>query len=598
MMAAPRKADLVLINGRIFSGLGHGRSEAVAVRGDRVIALGSVGDVEALIGRSTKVIDLSGRLATAGFCDAHLHLLPLGLTMGELDARPSAAPTLAALLAVIRRRAVATQPGDWILARGYDQAQLDVRRHPRREELDAAAPDHPVCLVRSCGHVAVANSLALRLAGIDESTPVPPGGLIERRDGRLTGLLAESGRDPIRAVLPDATDEDLIAAIERAGRHCLAFGITAVMDAAVGKRAGYREIAAYRQARQAGRLPVRTTMCLVGGSRGVADAAYGNGLVTGSGDEMLAVGPVKLFADGSAGARTAAMTTPYAGEPATRGVLHMSDEEMRALARDYHRKGYQLAVHAIGDAAIEQTLQAYEAALAEMPDPARRHRIEHCAFARPDQTARMVRLGIEPVPQPVFIHDYGEAYIRALGEERAARCFPMRRWLNHGLRAAASSDAPVSDPNPFRGLYAMLTRNTAQGVRLGGSEAISAAEAIAAYTAFGAYVNRTDRRRGRLVPGSAADLAVFSRDLTTAHPEDILHDTRCELTILGGKIVYDAMGATADLRTAALRGSRAGAAAPQVPAAAARVRRGEERAPASRRNPVRARPSRRPPAAG
>jgi predicted amidohydrolase YtcJ len=501
--------------------------------------------MEPLIGPATRVIDLRGRLAAPGLYESHMHLLPLGLAMVEVDVRPRRVRTLDELLAKIRARAMQAKPGEWIVARGYDQFRLDVKRHPLREELDQAAPDNPVHLVRACGHISIVNSLALRLAGIDERTPVPAGGAIEQRDGRLTGLLAENARDAVRAAMPEPTDEDLVAAIERAGAYCRSFGITSVMDAAVGMRAGYREIVAYRTAQRTGRLPVRTNQCLLGGPGGILDRAHADGLVTGTGDGMLSVGPVKIFTDGSAGGKTAAMTEPYLGSPETRGILCLGDEEMNGLVADYHAKGYQLAIHAIGDAAIQQTLDALDRALAAMPDPDRRHRIEHCGFVRPDQIERMARLRIEPAPQPVFLYDYGELYLSVVGEERAAASYPMRSWMNFGLKPAASSDAPVCDVDPFPNLYAMLTRKTAGGATLGGQEALTADEALAAYTEFGAYVNKAEHHRGRLAPGLAADVAVFSRDLLTATPEEILHDTRCDLTILDGRIVYDAADQTA-----------------------------------------------------
>ncbi len=538
-MANYPKADTVLTNGRVFCGLREGFAEAVALWSGRVLATGTSADMEPLIGPDTRVIDLRGRLATPGLYDAHMHLLPYGIGMADIDARPAAARTLEALLGKIRERARATPPGQWVMARGYDQFELDVKRHPFREELDAVAPDNPVYLVRACGHVSIANSMALALAGIDESTPVPQGGAIEQQNGRLTGLMAETGRERLKAVLPDPSDEDLVMAIERAGRACLGYGITSVMDAAVGMRAGYREIAAYRTAQRTGRLPVRVNQCLLGGPGGILDRAYADGVVTGAGDDMLRVGPVKIFTDGSAGGRTAAMSAPYLGEPETVGLSLLKDSEMDAFVADYHAKGYQLAVHAIGDAAIEQTLNAFEAALVAHPDPDRRHRIEHCGFNRPDQIARMVRLGVEPVPQPVFIYDFGDLYVSVLGEARSLSSYPMRTWLDAGLSAAASSDAPVCDINPFPNLFTMVTRKTSRGTVMAGGEALSMAEALHAFTELGAYVNRSEGHRGRLVPGLAADVAVFSRDLIDADPELVLHDTCCDLTIRGGEVVHD-----------------------------------------------------------
>lgn len=539
-MAAFPKADTVLQNGPVYLGLKEGYATAVALWAGKVLASGTPYEMEPLIGPRTRVIDLAGRMATPGLYEAHLHLLPLGLTMRELDIRPRFVRTLDGLLAMIAAAAAKAKPGEWILARGYDHFELDVKRHPHRTELDRAAPDNPVYIVRACGHLSVANSTALKLAGIDERTPVPPGGAIEQVNGSLTGLMAENGRDPIKKIIPNPTDEELVAAIERAGRYCNAFGITSVMDAAVGMRSQYREVAAYRTAQRSGRLPVRTNMCLLGGHNGIVEQAYADGLVTGAGDDWLTVGPVKIFTDGSAGGRTAAMSAPYLGEPETTGIFCLTDSEMDALTRDYHAKGYQLAVHAIGDAAIEQTLNAIEAGLNDHPDPDRRHRIEHCGFNSAEQIGRMVRLGVEPVPQPVFIYDFGDLYLAVLEKERVEKSYPMRAWIDAGMRPAASSDAPVCDANIWPNIYTMLTRKTARGTVIAPDQAMTIDEVICAYTEFGAYVNRCENHRGRLLPGMAADVAVFSRDLSQATPEQLLHETRCDLTILDGKVVYEA----------------------------------------------------------
>lgn len=539
-MAALPKANIVLQNGPVYLGLREGYATAVALWAGKVLATGTPADMEPLIGPGTRVIDLAGRMATPGLYEAHLHLLPLGLTMKELDIRPRFVRTLAGLLEMIAKAAAQAKPGEWILARGYDQFELDVKRHPHRTELDRAAPDNPVYIVRACGHISVANSLALKLAGVTESTPVPAGGAIEQANGSLTGLMAENGRDYIKKVIPDPSDEELVAAIERAGRYCSSFGITSVMDAAVGMRSQYREVAAYRAAQRTGRLPVRTNMCLLGGHNGIVEQCHADGLVTGAGDDWLSVGPVKIFTDGSAGGRTAAMSQPYLGEPETSGIFCLSDAEMDALTLDYHAKGYQLAVHAIGDAAIEQTLDAMEKALQAHPDPARRHRIEHCGFNSPGQIARMVRLGIEPVPQPVFIYDFGDLYLSVLDQARVEACYPMKGWMEAGLKPAASSDAPVCDVNIWPNIYTMLTRKTSRGTVIAPEQRMTIDEVIAAYTEFGAYANRCEASRGRLLPGMAADVAVFSRDLGKATPEQLLQDTRCDLTILDGKVVHEA----------------------------------------------------------
>ncbi len=538
------QADLVLRNGPIWCGKAEGVVEALAVWQGRVLAAGSDKDVAALIGPNTRIVDLAGRLATPGLNDSHLHLLPLGLNMDWVDARPAAAPTLAALVAAIKARAAALKPGDWVCARGYDQTKLDGGRHPTREDLDRAAPENPVMLVRTCGHITIFNSKALALAGIDETVETPPGGFIERRNGRLTGLFAENARAAITAFIPPPSDEDLITGIERGGQYLLSLGITSCMEAAAGMRAGFREIAAYHRAKRDGRLPVRTWIALLGDpDRSIVPQCYEAGLVAGVGDDMLMIGGVKYFLDGSAGGRTAWMSKPYVDQPENFGVRMLADAEIDRLVMEAHVQGYQLVCHAIGDAAIEQLIIAYEKALAAHPDPDRRHRIEHCGFSTPAQHARMLKAGIYPCPQQVFVHDFGDAYVAVLGDERARPSYPFRTWFDLGLKPSTGSDAPVCDPNPFPNFYVMLTRQTWRGTVMDERQCVSIEEALQAYTEFGAFSQKQERVKGRLVPGMLADIAVFSRNLLAASPTEILNDTRCDLTILGGRVVFDRLSA-------------------------------------------------------
>ncbi|MFC5420984.1 amidohydrolase [Bosea eneae] len=537
------KADIVLRGGPIWCGRQEGVVEALALWGDKVLAAGKDAEIASLIGPSTKVIDLAGRLATPGLNDSHLHLISVGLTMDWVDARPAAAPTLDALLGQIAARAAKAKPGEWVLARGYDQTKLDTGRHPFREELDRAAPNNPVMLVRTCGHISIVNSLALELGGIDETSPTPPGGLIEQQNGRLTGLLAENARAPVKAAIPAPNEEQLIAAIERGGQYLLSLGITSCMDAAVGMVTGFNEIAAYHKAKRDGRLPVRTWLALLGDEgRSIVPQCHAAGLISGTGDEMLMIGAVKIFLDGSAGGRTAWMSEPYLGEDKTTGVQMLSDEDLERQVLDAHAKGYQLACHAIGDAAIEQLITAYEKALAAHPDPDRRHRIEHCGFSTPLQHERMVKAGIYPCPQQVFIHDFGDAYVKVLGEERALPSYPFRTWFDLGLKPATGSDAPVCDPDPFPNFHTMLTRQTWRGTVMDERQRVSIEEALQAYTEYGAFSQKQEAVKGKLVPGFLADVAVFSRDLLSASPEEILKDTSCDITIRGGKVVYERSG--------------------------------------------------------
>ncbi len=542
------KADIILTGGRIFLGLHEGFAGALAISGGTVMAAGSASDIAALRGPATQVIDLAGRLATPGLNDAHMHLLPLGRSMLEVGLRAdSGATSIGVILERIAAAARTRPPGAWITGGGYDHNELAERRHPTAEELDRAAPNNPVWIRRTCGHIAIANSRALAAAHINHNTPVPDGGLIERRDNRLTGLLAERAMRLVSDVLPRPDRAALIAAIEAAGGAMLAQGFTSVMDAAVGMGVGMEEVAAYEEAASAGRLPLRVWACLYGDPGGIAEQAHAAGYRVGREVGLLRYGAMKVFADGSAGGLTAAMSEPYlVGDPDNRGVMCLSDQDMHGFLAHYHRQGYQLAIHAIGDAAIEQVLTGIERAAApDAPILGRRHRIEHCGFLNANQMARMQAAGISPVPQPVFMYDFGDLYVRNLGEARASASHPMRQWLDGGLHPAASSDSPVCATDPFKNLFTMVTRRTKNGTLLGPAERLSMAEALHSYTACGAYTQFDEARKGRLAPGMAADIAVMSHDLFAVAPETVRDEARCDITLLAGRIAFDRHGQAA-----------------------------------------------------
>ena len=501
------------------------------------MAVGTRQTVAALAGPRTRRVDLGGRVAIPAFNDAHQHLLPLGLGMKHVNLRAEEVRTLDDLLGRIRAAAQAAPKGAWVLGRGYDHGELDVGRHPTAAELSAAAPDNPVFIVRTCGHMGVANNAALQVAELGHNTPDPDGGAIERRAGQLTGLFQESAMRLVKARIPEPSDTELVDAIERAGTHMVGLGFTAVMDANVGMAAGMREIAAYRAAHAEARLPVRTWVCQAGNPDGIADAAWEAGIRPNQGDDMLRFGAMKVFADGSAGGLTAAMSVPY--EQGGTGIFIFPDVTMHSLLAKYHRQGWQLAIHAIGDAAIEQVLSGMEAAdTADHPVAGRRHRIEHCGFLSPSQLARMAARGIEPVPQPIFLYEFGDLYVRNVGAARAAASYPMRDWLAAGQHPAASSDAPVSTTDPFRNIFTQVTRQTNRGTVLGPDQRLSVAEAVHCYTYCGAYTQFAEDRRGRLLPGMLADITILSRDIFDAAAQDIL-DTRADLVLRGERVVFD-----------------------------------------------------------
>lgn len=532
-------ADVVLTGGVVWCGLDLPKVEAVAMRGGRILATGTTAEIDALAGPQTRRIDLGGRFAMPGLNDAHMHLLPVGIAMNQVDLRPEAAPTLEALLEALRSRAAVTPKGEWVRGRGFNHFLLDVKRFPHRDELDRVCPDHPCYIVRTDGHSAVANSRALALAGIDEETPQPEGGLIEIRDGRLTGMLAETGREAVAAVLPASSLDEMVEAIERAGEVMLSHGITSVMEAAIGLHDGWDEMLAYRRARDEDRLPVRVYGCVMADkTHSILPQAMAEGLSTGQGDEMFRIGPVKMFTDGSAGSKTAAMTRDYLGDPGNKGLLCIPDQsELDAMVREAHDAGWQMGIHAIGDAAIEEVLNAIEAAQKANPAPGRRHRIEHCGWLRPDQMDRLERLHVLPVAQASFLYWFGDNYETVLEADRIAASHPFRTWVQRGLHPSASTDCPVTDIDPRAVIYNMVTRKTRSGKVFGPDQCLTIDEALHAYTFGSAYAAHEEKLKGRLEPGQLADIAVFDRDLTTIAPDALL-DSRCEMTLRGGDVVF------------------------------------------------------------
>jgi len=532
------EADLVLYGGHVVTALpGALPASAVAIRGSRILAVGSETDVRRYAGRRTETIHLRGRTVTPGFDDAHCHPIALGLSLREVDARTPPNRSIADILARIAERAVTQPPGTWIVARGYDQARLLEQRHPTRDDLDQATNRHPVLLVRACGHIGVANSLALERAGIGPATPDPPGGTIDRApDGTPTGVVRESALALVRAQLPAPTVEELTEAIRLAGETFLRFGVTSVQEAGIQRA---EEFLAYQELASERRLPVRTVLMIL--IDHLLEPCRQLGIRTGFGDDWLRIGPAKLFLDGSIGGRTARLSQPYRDRD-TVGLWMDDPQAMKRKIIEAHCAGFQCCAHAIGDAAIELLLDAFAEALRVQPRPDHRHRIEHCSILRPDLIERIARLGAIPIPGTTFLHDFLEVYLSGLGRERLRYAYALRTFLDRGIVAAASSDTPVCSPNPLLGMQTMVTRKNAAGQALWPEECITLEEAIRVYTFNGAYASFTEREKGTLEPGKLADLVVLETDLRTVPPE-ALGQVRVDYTIVDGRLAYARPGA-------------------------------------------------------
>jgi predicted amidohydrolase YtcJ len=413
--------------------------------------------------------------------------------------------------------------GEWIIGRGYDQNTLAEGRHPTRADLDQVGGGRPVVLRHTSGHALTANSRALELAGITASTKTPDGGDIERDEhGEPTGVLKESAMDLLEDAVPAPSRQEGAEAIVRAMDVMASQGITSASDAATGSGASIdAELSMYRAAMDSGRLAGRITL--------MPQVAYvappGSDEIHGPGDfdlggrpDWLQIGPVKIFSDGAITTRTAALCDPYADSADNRGILIWEPEVLENLIVRSHSAGWQIATHAIGDRAIELVLDCYEKALQAAPRGDHRHRIEHCMLLPPALATRMQQLGVVPVVQPGFIGRLGDAYISALGMERASQLMPMERFDWLGITPAFSSDRPVIPGAPLKGIRSAMQRMTPSGVTLGREHAISALEGIRHYTTGSAYATRTEDRKGRLTRGMLADFTVLSHDPANTSP--------------------------------------------------------------------------------
>jgi hypothetical protein len=529
------RADLVLMNGKIITvDKEDSIEEAVAVKDGRIEAIGKNSEIRQFIGKRTLAIDLAGRAVLPGFNDAHNHLVEFGLNLAELDCRTPPVASIEEIVQLVRDRAAEVAPGTWIKGWGYDHTRLKERRHPSRTDLDRAAPDNPVVVKRTDGHMCVVNSLALEKAGITKDTPDPPGGHIvkDTQTGEPTGLLQETAQDLVKEKIPPPTLDQIKEGIRLACRTYLAEGITSAQEAGVGPE----EIRAFIEMQKSGDLPIKVYMML--------KAEYLKdilklGIYSGFGNDRLKIGPIKIFMDGSMGGRTAALYSPYESDPSAYGILRQTQEQLDEQVKASHDAGFQVAIHAIGDRAIDVTINAIERALKENPRKNHRHRIEHCGLATPELRRRIKELGIVAVPQPPFIYALGDSFKANLGVQRMESTYPFRSFIDEGVLTAAGSDRPVVVGAPLVGIWSAVNRQTASGDTLSPEQRISALEAIRLYTINGAYASFEEDKKGSIEPGKAADLVVVSSSPLDVPPSRI-RDLKVEITIVDGKVMYQA----------------------------------------------------------
>lgn len=531
----PATGDLLLLNGRILTmDPAHPVASAVAIRMGRIVYAGDDAGARAAAAPGSEVIDLAGRTATPGLNDAHAHPMSVGFALLDLDLSPERNASIADMLTQVREAAANRPAGTWIVGRGYDDARLAEGRHPTREDLDAVAPDHPVVLIRMCHHIGAANSAALRLANVTSASADPEGGLFDRdAHGEPTGVLREAALTVVRAGIPEPTEQDMMDALVAGGAEFLRNGVTSAVEAGIRDP---RELRAFQRLREQGKLPFRAYLMMLIDE--TLDDLISLGIQTGFGDDWLRIGPAKLFSDGSIGGRTAMMHQPYEGQPDNFGLWMMPPDALKAKVRRAHDAGFQVGIHAIGDAAIDLVLDAYEEAQQANPRPDTRHRIEHCSIVDDRILGRIRDLGVIPIPGTSFLRHFRDAYVNNLGEWRIGQAYGMRSFERFGIIAAASSDAPVVPVNALAGVQTMMTRHDILGRPVNPAEAIGLEDALRAYTVNGAYASFEEGIKGTLRPGMLGDVTVFDADLTTVDPND-LAAVPVACTIAAGEVVYE-----------------------------------------------------------
>ena len=532
-------SDLVLRNGKIITmNLTGDTAEALAVRDGKIVAVGSNEVVAPCTSSRTRRVDLGGRTVLPGLIDVHTHAMEWakGVVRGDIDAGFPGVRSINDIVAAVRRRAAEVSPGEWIVGSGWDDAKLNERRYVTRADLDSISPQNPVYLVHVSGHLAVANSAALALAGITRDTPSPTGGVIEHDSGgQPTGVLLDSAMGMVARLLPRDPPGLARRAAKMVSDKALEVGLTTIHDIWVSPE----NMRSYQEAHQAGDLQVRVQM--VPGVRSVEDAERlaGMGIHTGFGDAQLRIGAVKLFADGGMGARTVAIyPPPVAGEPENFGLLIWKSEDLQKAHRILAAAGWQIVTHAIGDRAINQVLDSYAATKMALQLEEPRFRIAHCGISTPAIQKRLREMRVLVDGNPPFVYWIG-SWFRKYGPERVRWSYPGKSYFDNGIIAGGASDVDVTPINPWWGIWAAVERKELlSGKALAPEERLTVKQALTLYTRNGAYIGFEETQKGSLETGKLADFIVVDRDVVTI-PAAQLKDTQVLQTYVGGRLVYE-----------------------------------------------------------
>jgi predicted amidohydrolase YtcJ len=547
--AAKPKADIIFIHANVYTGVPDNtpfssvlRAEAIAVRGDRIQALGKTIDIEKLKGPETQVVDLGGHFVMPGFNDAHLHLDDAGTTKLSIDL--TGVKSLDDLRSQVQKKVDAAKAGDWILGSGWDETLWPVKVTPTRWDLDEVSAGHPVFLVRIDGHIAVANTRALQLGSVTLASRDPQGGHIDRNEtGEPTGILRETAQAAVLGVVPKPSHRIRRQGLELALADLAEHGVTSAQDYSPN----WENFQIYEELEKEGKLTARISEWLpFDDSLEELDRKRESHPQS---DLMLHTGMLKGFMDGSLGSHTAAMIEPYSDDPKNSGLPRYEAATLNDLTRERVLAGFQIGFHAIGDKGVQMALDAFaeaEKAAREAhvraPDGGDqfRLRIEHAQVTTPTEIAKFKELKVIASMQPShLLNDIRWAQDR-LGPQRAAMSYAWLAFVNKGVTLAFGTDYPVEPVSPFRGLYAAVTRRSEDGKQeYFPAQRLTMDQAITAYTAGSAFAEYEEKEKGKLVVGMLADLVVLDRDPTASSPEKLLA-TKVLRTVLGGKTVYEA----------------------------------------------------------
>ncbi len=543
------RADAIYFHANIYTGVPSNspfgstlREEAIAVRGDRIQAVGKNVDIMKLKGPDTEVVDLGGRFVMPGFNDAHVHLAAAGLQKLTIDL--TGVKTLEELRERVKARVEKAKPDEWIVGGGWDETLWPIPTLPSRWDIDEVSDGHPVILDRVDGHLALANTRALQLANITLASRDPEGGKIDRdANGQPTGILRDTAQQPVRAAIPQLTHEARRQGIEVALADLAEHGVTSAQDYSPE----WENFLIYQELEKEGKLTARISEWLPFDD--VIDELKVKRAFQPESDLMLHTGMLKAFMDGSLGGHTAALMQPYTDDPKNSGLPRYEQAKLNDMAKERVLAGFQLGFHAIGDEGVQMALDAFaeaEKAAREQKVKAPnggsdfRLRIEHAQVTTPAQIARFKELKVIASVQPSqLLSDMRWAQDR-LGPKRAANSYAWASFLNKGVTLAFGTDYPVEPISPFRGLYAAVTRKSENGKQeYFPEQKLTMDQAIAAYTTGSAFAEFEEKDKGELAPGMLADFVVLDRDITAASAEKELA-TKVLLTVVGGKRVYDA----------------------------------------------------------